>query len=152
MVLFLGSWKRYNHMYCNWFIKMKKLLDRFSSILVIIWPINWPCTAIKFFSIPCPNYNLYNVLFFHCRMFFLYEVNWSWKKKFFCSVHTELKGSWMFNKSLQIPWISQTWIWQKLKSKFNEDEKIKGLCHTICYLLGVANGKILDLPRRRDPS
>ena len=49
------------------------------SILVILWPINWPYTAIKFFLIAFSNYN---VVFFHWTMSYFVWSQLKLKKLF----------------------------------------------------------------------
>ena len=66
------------------------------SILVILWPINWPYTAIKFFLIAFSNYN---VVFFHWTMSYFVWSQLKLKKLFF-RVHTDLKSSWILTN----PW------------------------------------------------
>ena len=52
------------------------------SILVILWPITWPYTAITFFLIAFSNYN---VVFFHFRMSYFVWSQLKLKKLFFFS-------------------------------------------------------------------
>ena len=103
------------------------------SILVILWPINWPYTAITFFLITFSNYN---VVFFHWTMSYFVWSQLNLKKLFF-RVHTDLKSSWIFNKSSKSPWISsRVYPW---KSSHFEKENFGNIRISYLTVAGIPN-------------
>ena len=104
------------------------------SILVILWPITWPYTAITFFLIAFSNYNVVLILSLKNVLFCVKSTE---IEKTFFRVRTDLKSSWIFNKSLKSPWISsRVYPW---KSSHFEKENFGNIRISYLTVAGIPN-------------
>ena len=104
------------------------------SILVILWPITWPYTAITFFLIAFSNYNVVLILSLKNVLFCVKSTE---IEKTFFRVRTDLKSSWIFNKSLKSPWISsRVYPW---KSSHFEKENFRNIRISYLTVAGIPN-------------